>query len=165
MISHRPATSEADRTFVCDAWISSYRTSYAAGLIDMEAWHAIMWPQVERYLDRPDMRTLVACEKRDPSFLYGFICGDPTEQVEIVAEGGRRTWPAMVLYVYVKAPYRRSGVARGLFEAIGIDPRRPFLYASKTAIVPRLAPKMPLAKWNPLVARFQKERTREREAG
>lgn len=157
MIAHRPATA-ADRTFVADAWVSSYRTSYAAGLLDMASYHSIMWAQVERYIDRPDVRTVVACESKDPSFLYGFICADPTPQVEILDGGRQKSWPAMVLYVFVKAGYRRSGIARGLFDAVGVDPSRPFLYACKTPIVGRVATKIPLAKWNPLVARFEKGR-------
>jgi GNAT superfamily N-acetyltransferase len=157
VIAHRPATA-ADRTFVCSSWVDSYRTSYAAGILDMQAWHSIMWPQVERYLDRPTVRTVVAVERKDPTFLYGFICADLSPQVEHLDAGRTKSWPAMLLYVYVKAPYRRDGIARGLFEHIGLDPRSPFLYACKTPIAGRLAPKIPLAKWNPLVARFQKER-------
>lgn len=156
MIIHRPATP-ADRAFICDSWISSYRTSYAAGLIPMSAWHGIMWPIVEGYLDRPNVRTLVAVAKRDPSFLFGFLAADTTEQ----REPDGRTWPALVHYVFVKAAYRRTGLARGLFEAMGIEPRGRWAYASKTAVIAKLAHKIPLAKWNPLLARFD---TQERAA-
>lgn len=166
MISHRPAQPE-DRTFVIDSWISSYRTSYAAGLIDMEHYHSVMWAQAERYIDRPDVRTIVAVEKKDPKFIYGFICADTTPQLERLNNGSVRIWPALVYYVFVKAASRRGkqlglpvGVARGLFDAIGIDPRGPFLYACRTPIVSTLGARIPQAKFNPLPARFGKEQDR-----
>jgi GNAT superfamily N-acetyltransferase len=163
MIVHRPMTA-ADRTFVCDGWVASLRTSYDAGPIDMENWHSVMWAQVERYIDRPDVRTVVAFEATDPAFLYGFICADTSEQVEHLRGGATKAWPAFVYYVFVKAPYRRSGVARGLFEAIGIDPRARWLYGWATPLARDLKAKIPQAKKNPLPARFGKE-PHERQAG
>jgi GNAT superfamily N-acetyltransferase len=159
VISHRPAQPE-DRTFVIDSWISSYRTSYAAGLIDMEHYHSVMWAQAERYIDRPDVRTIVAVEKRDPRFIYGFVCADTTPQLELTERGPPRIWPALVYYVFVKAAYRRTGVARGLFGAVGVEPGGRFLYACKTPIVSTLGARIPQAKFNPLPARFGKEQDR-----
>ncbi len=156
-VSIRPATAE-DRTFVISSWLDSQRTSYSAGLIAMEDWYKVQWPQYEKIIDRTDMRTLVAYEKRDPTFLYGFIVADPTEQRVEEKDGAVRWWPALVVYVFVKQNYRRTGIARRLFDAVEIDPEKPFLYASNTQQASRLASKVPLAKFHPLAVRFPKER-------
>lgn len=155
-IIHRDATPE-DRDFIISGWSASFRTSYAAGLIDMDHWSELMHPQLARYLDRDDVRTIVAVgTKRKSSLVYGFIVADTTPQQELVDNRETREWPALVYYVYVKAAYRKMGIARGLFEAVGIDPRSRFLYACKTPVVAHVASKLPLAKYNPLVARFPK---------
>jgi hypothetical protein len=145
VISHRPATPD-DRRFVVSAWSSSYKTAHTAGMIHTDDWATVMHAQIERLIARPDVRTIVAFERKDPTFVYGFICGDPTGSVPIV------------FYVYTKEPYRRSGHARGLFGAIGISPLGRFLYACKTAIVPTLTGKIPSARFDPSVARYPKER-------
>lgn len=152
VIDYRPACAD-DRAFVCDAWASSFRTSFAAGVIDMEHWHGIMWAQVERYIDRPHVQTVLAVSASDPSFIYGFIAADPTEH----REHGGRPWDALVYYLFVKAPFRQRGIARGLFAEAGIEPRGRWLYACKTPTVVSLATKIPMAKWNPLAARFPKD--------
>lgn len=156
MIDYRPISSQADRDFVVSSWSSSFRTSFAAGILDMEHWAEVMHAQVERYLDRPDVRTIIAAPRSDQSTIYGFIAADTTPQLELLEGGRTRSWPALVYYAYVKAPYRRTGIARGLFDAVGVDVRRPFLYLCKTPWASRLAGKAPDAKWQPLVARFGK---------
>ena len=60
------------------------------------------------------------------------------------------------MFVFVKVNFRKRGIARGLFEAVGVDVGKPFVYASNTVTASRLASKTPLAKFQPLVARFPK---------
>lgn len=151
-VEFRPMVSE-ERTFVVDAWVRSYQFAHAAGMIAMERWFSIMIPEVERVLARPDARTVVAFEtdvdvdERYRAELYGFITVD--------------TEPAtpVVFYVYVKEPYRKSGIARRLFAAAGVDPARPFVYTCTTGVVSAIyhSRKIPLARWSPLVARFAKD--------
>jgi GNAT superfamily N-acetyltransferase len=117
-----------------------------------------MWPVYEKLLARPDMQTVVAYEKRDPSFLYGFIAADPTEQAIADKEGACAGGLRWCLYVFIKQNYRGHGYARGLFAAAGIDPSKPFLYASNSQQASRLAAKIPLARFNPLCVRFPKEK-------
>lgn len=146
-----PAT-EADRRFIVSAWLDSFRDATTAGMIHMDDWYAVMWPQVVRLLDREGCTTLVACEP-DDSMLYGFICGE----VDISRPRSRRQRPPVVNYCYVKTPYRRwakPGIARRLFGAIGIDPQTQFDYTYKTAVVSQLAHKIPLASHQPMLARF-----------
>lgn len=157
MIRYRP-TEPIDQSFIVDAWVSSFRLSNSAGLIQMEDWRSIMFAQVVKALSRPDVETIVAY---DPDAadrladLAGFITFD------------RTTRPIGVYYVYVKQAYRRGrghlgpeGIGRGLFRAAGIDPALPFWYACKTPIVGKVTHKIPMARWNPLAARFPKEKER-----
>jgi GNAT superfamily N-acetyltransferase len=132
-VAFRPA-DRADRSFICDAWVSSYRFAHTAGFISMERWHRVMWQEVEHALDRPTTTTIVAYEPEETDRrvdLQGFI-------------------------VFVKENYRRAGYAAGLLNAIGIDARAPFLYACKTAVVAELARlrKIPCARFDPIAARY-----------
>jgi len=141
------APSSDERAFVISTWSSSYKSSHFAGLIASEDWPAIMHAQIGKLVDRPNARTLVACEP--DGFLYGFIAGDTSRRLPIV------------YYVYVKDPFREVGYARALFVALGVDPAQPFLYTCRTAIVSRIADnypggtnKIPHAKFAPAAARY-----------
>lgn len=156
----RPGKPSPDRLFVVDAWVSTYRKAFTAGLIQMEDWYTVMIPQVEKALVRPDVRTLVAYETEAPdrlADLYGFITFDATER------------PPLVYYVYTKEPYRRGGrgrlwdgpgLARQMFAAAGIDPERPFTFVCSTPAVRalELARKIPMSRWTPLPGRYAKRR-------
>lgn len=148
MIAIRPA-HDTDRRFIVSAWSSSFRRSEDAGLIQMEDWADVMHAQIERALDRTDVQALVAYETAaSPGLfdLYGFIVAD----LELA--------PPLVLYVYTKQAYRRSGIARRLFAAAGVDPAMPFHYACRTLFVSELADKIPRAAFRPLLARYPKEK-------
>jgi hypothetical protein len=157
-LAFRPAVTESDLTFVISSWLDASKHSYSSGLIAMDDWYAVQWPQYLKATQRPDMRTVVAFEKTDPAFLYGFMVADPTEQRIEEHGGGVRWWPALVLFVFVKQSYRREGIARGMFDAIGIDPAKPFLYGCNTQQASRLSAKVPGARFHPLVARYPKEK-------
>lgn len=139
-----------DRHFVVDAWCRSYQFAHAAGIISVDTWFSVMIPQVERILDRPDARTIVA-HKADETDrladLQGFIIVDTAELVPVV------------FYVFVKEAYRKAGRARGLFGAAGVDPAKPFFYVCTTGVVSRVYNdrKIPLARYDPLIARFPKD--------
>ncbi len=156
-LAFRDATSEADRTFVVESFLTSQRTSYSAGLIPMDRWFDVMRPVFTELLARPGMRAVVAFERDDPDFAYGWCAADPTEQRIPGKDGSVRWWPALVLYTFVKQNWRRQGVARKLFGAVGVDVSKPFLYAANTVTASRLAGKVPQAKFDPLAARFPKE--------
>lgn len=150
-ISHRPA-SPSDRPFIIDAWVSSYRTSHSAGMISMDSFHRVMWPEVERVLDLPATVTVVAFETSAPADspnLYGFICADFVDATPLVH------------FVYTKAAYRRGGIATGLMKAVNIDPRAPFRFTCKTAALAELIRhrKLPCAKHDPLTVRYSNRRT------
>lgn len=164
MIAFRPADlrtagERTDRGFIVSTWSSSFKTAHAAGLITAEDWADVMHVQLGKILDRPDARAIMAFDRDDPDFLYGWIAGETCGRDPVV-------W-----YVYVKEPFRRAGYengvrigdgcARQLFAALGVDPTRPFLYACKTPACSKLADKIPRARWNPLVARYPNEQRKE----
>lgn len=146
MIAHRPIEPH-DRRFVVDAWARSFQNADTAGMISPARWFAVIIPEIERILDARDTETFVAYEPNDKdrlADLYGFIVMD------------RSAPPPIVYYCYTKSVYRRAGIARGLFDAAGIDPGRLFLYTCTTAVVSRLVfdRKLPHAVWSPHMARF-----------
>lgn len=110
-------------------------------MIAMEDWASVMHPQITKVLDRPSASTAVAFD-RDSDVLQGFISADSSQPMR------------HVFYLYVKEPYRRTGIARGLFAAVAIDPLVPFTYACRTAVVGWLSSKIPFAKHDHLRARF-----------
>jgi len=129
-------------------WSSSYKKSHYAGLIWHEDWASVMHPQISNALDRGFVDVILAFDEDDPDFLYGFIAGDMSERVPVV------------YYCYVKEPYRKGGIARGLFGALGVDPAKYFVYVCKTGIVSTLSHKIPSARFHNLEARYPKEARR-----
>lgn len=141
-----------DERFVVSAWVMSLRDSDYAGIVDHEDWHRCMRPVVSKLLKRPDVVTMVAAKTDEPdptADIYGFLVAMP----EPVSS-------PVVVYCYVKHAYRRLGLARGLFRAMGIDPDKPFRFACRTAAVAELyeARKIPCAKWDPMPVRIAPRR-------
>lgn len=153
----RPAEPR-DRAFIVSSWSTSFKHARSAGMINAGDWADVMHAQIVKLLERPDVRTLVACENKDPDFLYGFICGDTAE-----SEWRRHLGMPVIHYVFVKAPYRKEQRARALFEALGVDPTKSFAYSCQTATLSRIGSKVPLARWFPIVARYQTPPPKERE--
>ena len=138
MIAIRPA-AEHDERFVIASWLSSYRRAKQAGLIRKEDWFAVMWPQIEHVLRRPDVRTLVAYETDEADHvadLYGFITADTSASTPLL------------YYCYTKQAYRRMGVARRLFAAAGIDTNSRFDFTCETPQASELRPKAPFARYS-----------------
>lgn len=146
-LSFRPARGRDsdDCQFVIATWSSSYKKSHSAGIICTEDWADLMRPQFEKHLERRDARTLMACDRDDPNFFYGWIAGDTSESTPVI------------YYVYVKEPYRRAGIARQLFAAFGVDPTKYFVYVCGAPIAIRLVPH---ARFNPNEVRYPKESRR-----
>jgi GNAT superfamily N-acetyltransferase len=157
-LAFRQAESADDRKFAISSWLDATRFTQSCGLIQMDDFYPVMWPQYEKALARDGMSTVIAYEQDDPQFLYGFMSADPGDQRIPQHDGSVRWYPGLVLFVFVKQNFRREGIARRLFDAVGINPGQPFLYASNTPQASRLESKFPKAKYNQLAARFPKER-------
>ncbi|NUO54310.1 MAG: hypothetical protein HOV80_36155 [Polyangiaceae bacterium] len=146
-LAFRPAggRDSADRDFIIATWSSSFKKSHSAGLIHADDWAAVMRPQLERILDRG--RAVIACDKTDPNYFYGWIAGDTSESTPVI------------FYAYVKEPYRRTGIGRDLFAAFGVDPTKYFVYVCKPVSIVLLG-KVRLARFNPNEVRYPKENRR-----
>lgn len=156
-LAFRPATSDADLKFCVESMLENQLTSYSAGLVPVDRWFDTMRPFYTALITQPGMRAVVAYEKDDPDFFYGWIAADPTDQRIKSRDHSVKWWPALVLYVMVKQNFRKRGVARALFAAVGVDPGKPFLYVANTQQASRLASKVPMARFNPLAIRFPKD--------
>lgn len=159
-IAYRPAEPD-DAQFIVSTWSRAYKKSRSAGIISSEDWPTVMHAQIAKLLQRPEMRVMVAYENTDPTFLYGFIAADALGGYLVANDRGELSIdPApVVFFCYVKEPYRKAGYARGMFAAIGIDPKRRFLYPCWTPVIQKVAGKIPLAKNDPNVARYPKNRS------
>jgi hypothetical protein len=166
VIEYRAVRAE-DLRFVVESFLDSYRDAHAAGLISWDTWHEVMRPQWQRVLARPGVAVTVAAfagEAPGLADLAGWIAVERDYLVprRVVDAEGRRVSglvPAtepLVHYVFVKAGYRKAGIARGLFRAAGVDPERPFRHTTKTGIVTTLRDKVPYSTWAPLIARHPK---------
>ena len=123
----------------------------------MDDWAEVMHHQIVKVLARPGISALIAFEKDDANFVYGFSVADVNAQQER-REDRVVEWPAMLYYVYVKAGYRKTGIATRLVEQIGIVTAGPYLFACQTPLGKKIVErKSPRARWNPLVARYAKE--------
>lgn len=136
---------DADQGLVLDSWLASFRNAHAAGLIAMADWRAVMGPQIVKLLRRPGVRVVVAYVPSEPP---------GADAVGWVAVESRARQPPLVLYVYVRHPYRRLGLARRLLERAGVTVDREWHYACKTGVVTKLQPKLGRGKWTPLAARY-----------
>jgi GNAT superfamily N-acetyltransferase len=106
-----------DREFIVSTWSSTYKASHFSGPVYTDRYASVMHEAFGNVLDRPEATALIACERDDPDFFYGHIVGEV-----------QRGEAPIVHYVFVKAPYRQTGIARGLFAALGVDPNSYFVF-------------------------------------
>lgn len=150
MITTRAAklADQVDRTFIRSTWARAFKQSNDAGLIYTDDWAEVMHRQFDRILDRPGARAIIACERNDPAFFYGWIAGDTTGPSPVV------------FFTYVKEPYRRRGLGRALLLELGVGPQTPFTFVCRTPLTLHLKPLIPLGRFNPQIVRYPKDPTR-----
>lgn len=130
----RPAAGHGtkDRAFIVSSWVSSYKSSHFAGILANEDYAGVMYPTIERVLDRPETLSLLACDPDDSNLFLGHIVAeiDPRENRR------HQRWDMPILhFVYVKKYERGKGTARALLDAVGIDPQGYFVFTCKTGVV------------------------------
>lgn len=142
-IEYRAADIETDDAdFVIATWSRGYKHSRSAGIIPDDEYPALMHRWVRKIIERDEVLTVIACEKNDPSFVYGFISATPASS------------PPVVYFCYVKEPYRRGGHARGLLRAVCIDPAKRFAFTCWTPTIAKFREQIPLAEHIPEFARI-----------
>jgi GNAT superfamily N-acetyltransferase len=162
--SYRAAVA-ADRAFIVDSWVESYRHAHAAGFTPMPLYQRHARESVNWYLDQPGVEATVA---ELDGMLAGFCAADRTAttpgRTRKRVEGGQLKWVSefrpttMVLYLYVKDAFRRHGIGFGLMAASGVSPEGPFVFASKTPMGDQFLQRHGFVegRWRPLDARFPK---------
>lgn len=140
---------ESDQAFLMDSWLRSCKHSRFIGPIPMDEYAACMSRWVTAILKRPGVEVLIACNPEDDDQIFGFICHEQGFRLPLVH------------FTYVKQPFRKFGIARGLFGAAKIDLNRAFQFTfqSRDMDLAQRRGKFPAAKWTPLYARFPKQET------
>ncbi len=148
-VAYREA-GDGDQAFIMDSWLRSCKHSRYVGPIPMDEYTATMSKWVGNILKRDGVQLILAVNPEFEDQIFGFIC----------VERGFR-FP-VVHYCYVKQPYRKLGIARGLFEAsnISLDGEFQFTFNCRDMDHSQNRKgKFPNAKWTPLYARFPKAET------
>lgn len=163
VLAYRPA-KPADLSFIVDSWVDSYKNAHAAGMISMKTWKKVMVPEVYRVLSRPGVEVWVAHNpsQTEGADIYGWLAVEKGVKLPSREKVNGRFYRALldtpyplVHYAYTKQIYRKNGIFRGLMAAARVD--GPFMYTCKTGIWQKvIASKGSLAKWMPLLARYEK---------
>lgn len=112
----------ADRHFVLDSWLQSFRRAAWAGMLSDEEYAEVYGRLVGRLLDHPDVKVLVSTDDAT-DLILGWAAHDE-----------RR---AVLHYAYVKAGYRDkpeepSTVAIDLIGALGLRSGKFFSFTFRT---------------------------------
>lgn len=168
-ILYRHARTDGDMNFAVESMLSSYRHSTTAGPIPFDLWFDTMRPVIKALMARPKMQTWVAQwvgAKAGIADLAGFVSLERGYLVQRKAQRFMQTATRLVvcpdpiiLYVYVKRPYRMDGIARGLMAAAGVDLTRTVRYAVETYVVDCLKEKIPKLKRDARALRFPPQET------
>ncbi|HYF55619.1 MAG TPA: hypothetical protein VEA41_15310 [Salinarimonas sp.] len=123
MIQVRRAIPE-DLPFVLSSWLECWREAHYAGTLSHDDYFAAYRKALTALLDREDVEVLVAVNPQETERkyeIYGYLCHE---------KGYREP---TIHWAYVKFPFRRNGVLKGLLTSAGIDPAKPLVYTHKTA--------------------------------
>lgn len=96
-----------DEAFLFNSWLKSYRNSDFARALRNDIFYSMHHLVIERILQRPTTQVLIACDPTAPDVVYGYLVAERV--------GG----PPIYHFLYVKAAFRRAGIAKALLEATG----------------------------------------------
>jgi GNAT superfamily N-acetyltransferase len=140
-----------DRSFIVETWITSCRNR--PSIVSVGDWHGVMSLAINRILASGAKVIVAADADADPGVadLLGWLAYEPNAVDRAYDERTRgfdyrrvpladrdRSMDPLVWYCFVKAPYRKHGVARRLFAHARIDPRGRFHYIVETSVVAEL---------------------------
>lgn len=96
---------QSDLPFVFSSWLRSYRLSSFARSIPNRDYYSNHHLVVDRLVQAPETKILVATDVEDPTVLLGFLVFEP----------------GVIHFAYTKKPFRGLQVFRRLLEASGLD--------------------------------------------
>ena len=129
---------DADTNFVLSSWYKSLRASRVAEGIKASVYRDEHLPIIKRLIE--DSVVLVATSKANDNQVYGWIAWDSANGETIVH------------YVYVKALFRRCGIAHYLFDYAGIGNRITATHRTWVNDVDGFANKLLNINYNPYLA-------------
>lgn len=104
-----------DDPFIYNSWLKSNRAKHAN--MPTSDYFAHYKKLINNLLYKS--LTFIACDPKDPEFIYGYIVIRPIEDLKIIH------------YVYVKKPFRRFGVLKQLLKSQEINLADPILITTK----------------------------------
>lgn len=174
LASWTPDSAPDDRSFIVETWIASWRNR--PSIIGVGDWHGVMSLAIGRILAQPEITVSVLADadaEAGAADLIGWLAYEPHAVDRSYDERSRgfeyhrvplaeqhRGLEPLVWYCFVKAPYRKRGMARRLFERAGIDTSRRFHHVAETPAVNemRVAGKIRQAAYRPQLGRAPHER-------
>jgi len=102
----------SDQGYIASTWARSVLSTHAHQRHLSSRTGAQVGRQIDRVMDRPDTRALVACRDKDPNFITGWM-------IYVV---GPRT--PTIHYLYTRRDERGVGIAASLLARIGVDRAR-----------------------------------------
>ena len=134
-IQIRPA-QENDKPFIYSSWLRHYKNrSYFAKRIRTSIyykWHHLV---VEKILDRPTTKVLIAHPPGEPEVILGFMV------LEDQGDG------SVIHFCYIKPQFKRMGIARKLFK--DFDLKEPIFFTHWTFDLDELIHKIPNLIYDP----------------
>lgn len=118
--------NDEDIPFIFNSWLKSYK---ASGPISKGVVAAIYYENHHKLIQKIAMRATVyvACDKNDPTNIYGFMAGEYIEGILVIH------------YVYIKHSFRRLGIAKELFNSFNHDTSSASCYTHFTRAIERIA--------------------------
>lgn len=122
----RPAEG-GDVNFILNSWLRRYREAISARLVTDAVYYATQHKVIRAILAQPELRVLVACSPDDSSHIFGYAVGSDFSAYI----------PGLFIvhFVYVKAAFRRFGVAKALCADL-IGDRVAVHYSHRTHLLP-----------------------------
>ena len=122
--------NQEDVNFIFNSWLKSFRGSLFAKPLNNTVYFTEHHKILERIAKTSEI--LIACNKDDPTQIYGYICAERVEGIFVLH------------YAYIKHTYRSMGIAKILLSAFERDPEEAGCYTHHTRSAERLAPKFNL---------------------
>lgn len=106
-----------DVPFLYNSWLKSYRDSPTVQSISNTVYYAEQHKLIERLLQAPEAKAVVACNPEDPTQIYGYIVYQPD----------------VLHWVYVKHTFRGAGIARMLVAEAGLSAKLIYTHRVKNS--------------------------------
>jgi hypothetical protein len=109
LVDYREAVDEEDTGFIRKNWLRITRhnePSYTTSETFYRE-HDLLIGKIAQ-----TDRCIIACDKEHPFYIYGYVCGYPTQKKGDV----------VVHFIFTRDEWRKRGVARGLLEQLGLAP-------------------------------------------